>query len=584
MNTLPDQPDPGEVIASALAEMLAHRPSDAYVPGVPKRFPNEADRYQLQFHRSLHTVRCLVLGNGAGKTTVAGIECDWWCQGDHPHQVGIPKGPKQIVWVCMKFQQMKLLREQLERKCFTRGWKYNENDHEYKWPNGSTITIFSNDGDWEGIQGLNPDLVVIDEECDPRLWRELTMRRRGDKKTRFVISATATKGKRWMFSDLYKPWLDHHTAQGMTEDQAMRVQNHRDYWVWPKGGLLDNPANSEEDLRWYETALAFASPQEKQARLRGGFIDLSQSPVFDLASIDVIDVRAKAAGLRPIVGVLEPVTNPASRRRPNQVVEYQFIPNGSEHDGGTITLWEPPVDATYVIGADFAHGLQTGDFDSAIVLRKGEGNQIHQVAEAHGHWGTLSFTWVLYALGWFYNEALICGEANSMGLGVLQRLYTELGYTYQYFREAKPDARNSPKTDRLGFFKTHDSKLIPRLQWVISPVNMDTGLKTEPLIHVHSAPILEELRRYERKPRNKTAELLGTRDTDLVMAAESGHHDDRVSALAAAVTGWIELPRFVKPEKVFERGSLGDVLGHDKILNPKKSNRTAPSLSPRNDF
>lgn len=561
--------------ALAIAEhsLRSRQPSGLYLPGREER--PEPDRFQLQFHRSRHTVRCMVLGNGAGKTTVAGVECDWWVQHNHPYQP-TPQRGVQVIWVCQKFQQMDELREQLERRCFTAGWTWNENKHRYQWPDGSTLAVFSNDGDWSGVQGINPDLVVVDEECDPSLWRELTMRRRGDKKTRFVISATATHGKRWMYHEIYTPWLKHHTDQGLTEDQAMRTQSHPDYWVWPKGGLLDNPANGAEDQRWYEVALANASPQERQVRLRGGFVDLNQSPVFDPVALDAIEQRMRRERILGTNGTLEPVTTPArlaAHRLPKLQHHFDFIANGADHEGGRITIFEAPGDFTYVLGADFAHGLSTGDFDAAVVLRRGEDNEVHQVAEAHGRWGTLQFTFVLYALGWYFNEALIVGEANSMGLGVLQRLYSELGYVYQYFREARPDSKASPRTDRLGFFKTAESKVIPRLQWAINPIDMASGQRQSSKLHVRSPHLLEELRRYERRPRNKTADLLGTRDKDLVMAAEPGYHDDLVSACAAAVTGWFDLGRFEKPEPQFPTGSLGDVLGHKAVLQPERGNR-----------
>lgn len=546
-----------------------YRPCLAYEPGNPKRFPNLEDRYQLQFHRSRHIVRMLVLGNGAGKTTTAAVEADWWLQGTHPYQRDfVSRPPVRVWWVCQKFQQWEELQEQIERRCFTAGWQWNDNKHRYSWPNGSKFTVFSGDGSWEGMQGPNPDLVIIDEECEAAMWRELSMRRRGDKKTRYIIPATATKGKRWMFHDIYTPWLKHHVDKGLSEAEAMREQSHPDYWVWPRGGLLDNPANDEGDVRWYDATLANASPQERQARLRGGFVDLNQSPVFDLDALDAVEQMIKQANRPGVQGTLLPV--PDVRGNDVRPTRFEFVPNGGLHEGGRITIYEAPGQYSYVVGADFAHGLSTGDFDAAVVLRRAEDGSVVQVAECHGRWGTLSFTWVLYALGWYFNEALIAGEANSMGLGVLQRLYVELDYTHQYFREARPDAKSSPKTDRLGFFKTHESKLIPRLQWAINPIDMTTGTREPPVLQIRSPQLLDEMRHYERRPRNKTADLLGTHDKDLIMGAEAGYHDDLVSAAAAAVTGWLDLHKFVKPIKTFEAGSLGQVLGHAAVMKPEK--------------
>lgn len=543
------------------------RPSFWYKAGSAVRYPDERDRYQLQFHKSQHTVRMMVLGNGAGKTTTAGIEANWWLQCKHPYQ-DTPQRAVQVWWICQKFQQWEELREQIERRCLTRGWNWNDNKKKYTWPNGSTLTIFSGDGDWAGMQGPNPDLVIPDEECAPEMWTELAMRRRGDKKTRYVIAATATKGKRWMYHDIYKPWLDFHVEKGLSEAEAIRQQLHPDYWVWPRGGIMDNPANSAEDERWYETSLAHKSPQERQARLRGGFVDLNQSPVFDLEALDVIEREMKAANQPGVQGSLLVV--PDVRGLSERAKRFEFVPNGGEHNGGRITIYEKPGDHTYVIGGDFAHGLATGDFDGGEVFREMDNGDLIQVAEAHGRWGTLAFCQVLYALGWYFNEALICGEANSMGLAVLQRLYTELDYVHQYFREAKPDAKASPKTDRLGFWKGSDGKVIERLGWYISPYDIPTSAKLPPIIHIRSPQLIDELRHYERRPRNKTGELLGTHDKDLIMEAASGYKDDLVSACAAAVTGAIDLHKFQKPPKIYEAGTMGQVLGHAAVFNPVK--------------
>lgn len=560
------------------------RPSDLYQAGHPERFADELDRFQLQFHKSQHIVRCMVLGNGAGKTTVAGIEADWWLQHDHPYQE-TPKHAVTIVWVTLAFKQMDLLRKQLEQQCFTRGWRWNESKHTYTWDatethKGGTLTVVSADGDWKTVQGVPVDLVVFDEECEQEIWSEFQMRRRVNSKTRYVISATATSGKRWMYSDCYKPWL---AAHGVTDGdeqgirRAMREQRSEYIWCWPRGGIRDNPAHTEADVKWYTYQVAYKSPQEKHVRLQGGFIDLNQSPVFDLEALQEVEKwQRETDHSRGINGVLEKAV---TRTRPKQPHEFSFLPSGGEYLGGRLTVYEAPKDDYYVIGADFAHGLATGDYDTAVVCRRGEDDRIIQVAEAHGHWGTAVMPTVLFALGWYYNEALICGEANSMGLGVLKSLY-EMGYVYQYFREAKPDAKASPRTDRLGYWKG-SSLPINRLQWALAPRSPDKPDRQPPRLLVRSPYLLEELRRYQRRPRVRGAALEDTPDAKLEMGAERGYHDDLVSAAAGAVMAWFDLPRFEKPAHVFEAGSLGEVLKHHEVLNPRPKNKTAFAFAKR---
>lgn len=548
------------------------RPSDVYRPGNPDNFPDEADRFQLQFHRSRHIVRCMVLGNGAGKTTVAGIECDWYCQHDHPYQP-TPKKRVSIVWVTLAFKQIDLLRPQLEARCFTPRWKYNETKHRYSWPKtdkhaGGMITIVSADGDWRSVQGAPMDLVVFDEECDPEIWREFQMRRRVDSQTRFVIAATATSGKRWMYTDVYKPWLAAHGLKDGDEQGirlAMREQKHETTWCWPRGGIRDNPAHTPADIRWYTYQVAYKSPQEKHVRLNGGFIDLNQSPVFDHDALQEIEIWQREDGCTGVTGVLEKAIH---RTKPKLPFEFNFIPTGGDFEGGRLTIFEAPTDDYYVIGADMAHGLATGDYDTAAVFRKGEDDRMRQVAEAQGHWGTTVFPSILFALGWHYNEALIVGEANSMGLSVLKTLY-EMGYVYQYYREQKPDARVSPKTDRLGYWKG-SAFPITRLQWLIAPRTPEKPERQPPRFLIRSPFMLEEMRRFERRPKAKGVSIEDTPDAKLEMGAERGYHDDLVSAAAGAGMGWFDLARFTKPEREFEPGSLGDILGHKKVFDPKK--------------
>ena len=537
------------------------RPADSYAPG-RDNWP-EAKRFQLQFHRSKHIIRAMFPGNGAGKTTVAGVEADYWLQHRHPYQA-TPTWPVQVIWVCLKFQQMDLLRQQLEQTCLTPGWSWNDQKHRYTWPNHSTLTVVSNDGDWGSIQGIPADLVIIDEECDERLWRELSMRRRGRKKTRYVISATATKGKRWMWRLIYDPWVKYHDALGMNADQAMVAQKHPTRWVWPKGGLADNPAHSEDDVAWYEAELAYASPAEREVRLHGGFVDLNASPVFDQVNLKKMADRCKAMGLIGQDGIFVPAVK---RAKPQAMAEFDFVP-GQPYEGGRITIYDyPDPEDYYAIGADFGAGLQNRDWDAAVVI----GQKSKRVmATARGRWGDVHFAWVLWAMGWYYNEALLVGE-RQFGLPTLRRLYDEWGYCYQYCDVEDEAAKGQRKSDLLGHHRYHGDLVIPRLCWAIAPQERDakgrlTGKVFDPIFEVPDDQLLEELRRYEWRPKSDALEMSDATSKDLTCGAPRGYFDDLVMAMAYAVMGWIELPRFQAHRPVFKPGSMGERLGHSKVL------------------
>lgn len=565
----PDCPQPPawamQRAARAWEARRTHRPSDCYQDFVPGRDP--ARCYQWQFHRAPHVIRAMALGNGAGKTTAAGVECDWWLQHRHPY-LDVPKHRIQVIWVTMKYAQLDMLREQLEAVCLTGGWRWNDKYHKYVWPNRSEMYVVSNDSDWGTIQGINPDLVAIDEECDARLWRELQMRRRGRKQTKYVIPATPTKGKRWMFTDLFEPWSKHHAAAGLTIEQAMVAQRHPYVWMWPMGGIEDNPIATPDQVDWYERGVTYGSDAERQVRRHGGFADFNTSPVFDRAGLDAIEHWQRRLNHFGLDGEL--VVRDRAKWRHRSRPEYEFNPTGAPWRGGRITIYELPTDDYYVCGADFAQGLAEGDFDTACVGRRGEDNNCYQVAEAEGRWGTGPMTFVLYALGWFYNEALIVGEANSMGMACLRRLHDELGYVRLYTRAARPDQRVKRKSDLLGYHKGANDRVIRRLQWAISPADAASGQRLPPRFYPRSPRLLDQLRRYELRPRAEGASLADTPENNLTMGAPTGYFDDLVSAAAGAVEGWFELPRFPKPEPAYAAGTAGDLLKHKQVWQPKK--------------
>lgn len=274
-----------------LQALKEQRPSDFYHPGIQAR--PAMDNGQLQFHQAPHIFRLLAPGNGFGKTTCVSVEVDWWIQHSHPYQ-DTPDRQILAAWVCKKYGQFLMMRPEIE-KWFTKPFKFNQQHWFYEWENGGKLYILSDDSLWETVQGIQPQLVIADEECDVKIWRELKMRRRAGSDTRFLVSATATKGLRWMYKDLYLPWLDYHQARGMTEEQAMRVQQHEfdepelagvpGIFCWPRGGLQDNPMATPAEIAFYRQQ-RWASEAEKQVRLHGGFRDFNGQPVFNLDNLE----------------------------------------------------------------------------------------------------------------------------------------------------------------------------------------------------------------------------------------------------------------------------------------------------------
>lgn len=608
-DTLPSDPTAALMAIERAHEARAsRRPSDLYIMG-RQDWPNEK-RFQLQFHKSTHVIRAMFTGNGAGKTTVAGIEADFWLNHYHPFQ-HTPTWPTQVIWLAPSFDQMEKLRVQIEEQCLSPGWTWNDQKHRYLWQHGACLSIASDEAEWSKLQGVPVDLVIVDEECDPKKWKELLMRRRGRRKTRFVVAATATRGKNWMYHEVYKPWLDWHVEKGLqvsegSEDAALAVQSHPTIWCWPKGGLEDNPLSQvdRDGVHWYDEALAKASKAEKKVRLQGGFASLNTSPVFDLDNLTVM-MKAAPQWQPGRVGTLEPAcahpgkpnivngyplcdlcnqftAGPQSRARRGSIktteagvkihnpltADFDFLANGALYNGGAITIFsEPEPGEHYSIGADFGAGLENRDWDYACVLGQ---RSKRQVASARGRWGDISFAWVLWALGWYFNEALIVGE-RQFGLPCLRRLYDEWGYVNMYLQDDEQHI-HARKSDLLGHHRFHGDLIIPRLQWAISPLELDkktklpTGKRHPPVIQFVDPILLGELERYEWRPKTASLDMADAGGRQMICGSPQGQYDDTVMGAAYAVTGWIELPRFMSKKAAIVPGSIGDKLGHGKIL------------------
>lgn len=298
--------DPGQVqevdraatFLGLLRLRQSSRPDDFYEP----------HRGQVAFHSSLHRIRAMFPGNRFGKSRAMGTEAFWTMHGGSPFRhIPTPKRPVQVWWVCPEFQQFHKLRPQLEAECFGRGWTWNETDHFYKWENGAQLLVISADKDWTKIQGPNPNLICVDEECPLPLWRELKIRGYGFNDTQYIIAATATKGETWMEAEIYRPWLQLHHDLGMDEDQAIAAQRHPTIWCLPKGGIEDNPSIARDKVEQFRGE-TWASKKEWRVRNFGGFSSWVGDQVFDPEALEWLSRRQKelaAALAAPVTGMWE---------------------------------------------------------------------------------------------------------------------------------------------------------------------------------------------------------------------------------------------------------------------------------------
>lgn len=266
------------------------RPWEWYEPSEPNKVMPDGRvlsqfANQLGFHQAPHIIRGLFPGNGWGKSIAVAAELNAW--GYHTNQwQRTPAWPVIMLWVFTTSDQFAMIYEQVRTVVFGTDVKYKAGDGEFVWPDGSKMFLaFANDSrSWEKRQGIAADLIAFDEEPPVQFWREMMMRRRAQRKTRYIVAATATKGDSWMAEEIYKPWAEHHKTLGLDPTRALWAQKHADIWLWWRGGVNDNPGADESDLRWYE-GRTWSSEKEREVRLTGGFQSWTGDPVFDPAAI-----------------------------------------------------------------------------------------------------------------------------------------------------------------------------------------------------------------------------------------------------------------------------------------------------------
>jgi hypothetical protein len=183
--------------------------------------------------------------------------------------------------------------------------------------------------------------------------------------------------------------------------------------------------------------------------------------------------------------------------------QYDFITDL----GGNVTQFGRPIPGeVYAIGADVAEGLGHGDYSSAHVLHVRTGEE---VAHYHARIDTDQFSDHLFALGRYYNNALLGPEANNHGLTVVT-LLRKMGYPSLFRRRQLNSAQLS-----LGIqFGWQTSKVSKPLMIDELAYSMRIGE-----ILIHSARTIKELRLFVRDDKGQM---------------HGSPHDDCVISLAIA--------------------------------------------------
>lgn len=195
-----------------------------------------------------------------------------------------------------------------------------------------------------------------------------------------------------------------------------------------------------------------------------------------------------------------------------------------EEDGWTFYK-KPEEGKQYVVGADVAEGVTGGDYSTASVFDRGNGEE---VAFYRGHIAPDMFGKSLSKIGFLYNKALLVVEVNNNGLVTLTELRNSM-YPSLYYRPAKFDAIATGYTDKLGWRTTRVTRSL-----LIQDLN---AAMRDGEILIHSKDILDEM-------------IVFVYDSNNDMVPQPGFHDDTIFSTGIANQGF---------KVVFDTSKLGQI-------------------------
>jgi hypothetical protein len=349
----------------------------------------------------------------------------------------------------------------------------------------STITLFSDNGGPDVLQGAQYNLGHFDEHIAEELYNEAIQRLQTVDLSSFIVTGTPLHGKSsWESRKLERTFLGGPSTNRIPGTDRPYVSVH----------VIDQYQAGFIPKEKIEASKVGMTDYEIQCRIYGKTAALAKNPVFD----------------RVALGKMEDKVVPPSRGYLTDKIEFK------EHSDGRLNVWkEPTHDGQYIIGSDVAAGLVEGDYSCASVLQL---PGLELVAQFHGHLNPLAYAQECAYIGEWYNMALMVVErTGGLGVGTITKL-KEIGY-WNIFRDlADPSAAQYAQDAVLGIdtnIRTK-SQIIACLQQLV----------LEEAIEIHCAATIEEMYAFtqEYTPQKMNVRLKG----------EAGEHDDRVMSLALA--------------------------------------------------
>lgn len=237
----------------------------------------------------------------------------------------------------------------------------------------------------------------------------------------------------------------------------------------------------------------------------------SGRPVFDIQQLVKME-RYAIQHPSHIFGSLIPNTEPQSMA--SEPFVFTEVPmTFQDQDPTPLKIWEQPEkNVAYTLGIDVSDGIavateggKQSDFSVIDVMRT---DNYKTVARWRGHVDPDLLGEIAFAIGTYYNKALIGVEVNNHGLTTVQSLRNKF-YRNLYMRETSEDEIFQERTSRMGWLTNRKTK-----ELIIN--NLVTAIR-EGVIFDLDIVFIRECMTYVRDDQGRTNAQAGLFD-DTVMA------------------------------------------------------------------
>ena len=414
---------------------------EALVSADPMCLYRPAHQTSREFHQSTARTRYYRAPNRSSKTQSAVAEDYWTVTGQHPFLPNPPL-PSSVAVVVHNFSKSmagvfvpKFVQGEAGNPlspAFPDGGKWFNHWDERKYvlriacaecalkgkPKSckharSTILFFSAQEDLVAFAGGQYARVHLSEQIPYEFFVEGTQRIKTVPNSGMIVEETPLGGKGFWTHKVLTRDANSGKTIGGTGRRLVSLHTCTQYetGLYPKAEI---DADREQ-----------MTEQEAEARIFGRPAAFSQTSVFNNAQISAMIAESRP----PIRGNL--MLDGEERDGGN--LEGLLLDAGDEtkvdfvrDNDGDLRVWEPPEEyAQYVIGADVAEGLTTGDASCAQVCkmeRRGHAMHLTLVASLHYWVNSLAYAADLMKISLWYNQATIIPERRGPGDATVQQL------------------------------------------------------------------------------------------------------------------------------------------------------------------